>query len=254
MAKKSRAKKAQRKTATKATAAAKPLHDVRFPGEGKAYREARNALLKAEIDLRRQIEAVAALRRKLPPGGAVPENYVFEEDSAPLGGVSAPREVRLSELFDKDASLIVYSFMYGPGVAAPCPSCTSILDSMNGAALHVGQHVNLAVVAKSPIERIRDFARARGWNNLRLLSSAKNSYNRDYHGESAAGSQIPNLNVFVRRGGKIHHIFSTELLFAPSDPGQDHRHVDIIWPLWTLYDLTPEGRGADWYPKLGYAT
>lgn len=254
MAKKRAVKKAKQKPAAKAKAARKPLHDVRFPGESKAYRGARDALLKAEMDLRRQVEAVAALRRKLPLGGIVPEDYVFEEDTASLSGVPALRDVRLTELFDKDASLILYSFMYGPAMAAPCPSCTSMLDSMNGAAPHARQHVNLAIVAKSPIERIRDFARARGWNNLRLLSSDKNSYNRDYHGESATGSQMPNLNVFVRRGGTIHHVFSTELLFAPSDPGQDHRHIDIIWPLWNLYDFTPEGRGADWYPKLAYAT
>jgi predicted dithiol-disulfide oxidoreductase (DUF899 family) len=246
MAKKKAAKKVKRK------APAKPLHAVRFPGESKAYRTARNHLLQAEIDLRRQIERVAALRRKLPVGGAVPEDYAFDERAGSLAGSAPPRAVRLSELFDKDASLIVYSFMYGPE-DEPCPSCTSILDSMNGAAPHVMQRVNLAVVAKSPIERIRDFAKVRGWNNLRLLSSAKNSYNRDYHSESATGSQMPNLNVFVKRGNQVHHVFSTEMLFGPSDPGQDNRHVDLIWPLWNLYDFTPEGRGVDWHPRLSYA-
>jgi predicted dithiol-disulfide oxidoreductase (DUF899 family) len=247
MAKKKAAKKTKRKPV------AKPLHEVRFPGESKSYRTARNNLLKAEIDLRREIERVAALRRKLPVGGAVPEDYVFEEGPDSPAGGALSRAVKLSELFGKDASLIVYSFMYGPAMEKPCPSCTSILDSMNGAAPHATQHINLVVVAKSPIERIRDYAKTRGWNNLRLLSSAKNSYNRDYHGESATGSQMPNLNVFVKRGNQVHHVFSTELLFARSDPGQDHRHVDIIWPLWNLYDFTPEGRGANWYPRLSYA-
>jgi predicted dithiol-disulfide oxidoreductase (DUF899 family) len=247
MAKKKAAKKAKRKSV------AKPLHEVRFPGESTAYRAARNNLLKAEIDLRRQIERVAALRRKLPVGGAVPEDYVFDEGPDGPGGGNLSRAVKLSELFARDASLIVYSFMYGPAVEKPCPSCTSILDSMNGAAPHVTQHVNLVVVAKSPIERIKDFAKTRGWSNLRLLSSANNSYNHDYYGESATGSQMPILNVFVRRGNKVHHVFATELLFGPKDLGQDHRHVDIIWPLWNLYDFTPEGRGATWYPRLSYA-
>src|SRR5579862_27919 len=192
MAKKKAAKKVKRKAVAKAKPAAKSLHSVRFPGESKAYRAARDRLLVAEMDLRREIERVAALRRKLPVGGAVPEDYVFEE-------VSSGGAVKLSELFGKDASLILYSFMYGPAMEKACPSCTSILDSMNGAAPHVTQHINLAVVAKSPVERIREFARSRGWNNLRLLSSAKNGYNRDYHGESASGSQMPNLNVFVKR-------------------------------------------------------
>jgi predicted dithiol-disulfide oxidoreductase (DUF899 family) len=123
---------------------------------------------------------------------------------------------------------------------------------LNGAAIHIRDRVNFAVIAKSPIERIREFARGRGWKNLRLLSSAANAYNRDYHGETPQGNQIPSLNVFVRRDGKIFHFYHTELLFAPKDPGQDGRHVDLIWPMWNIFDYTPEGRGTNWYPKLTY--
>src|SRR5262245_19445817 len=112
--------------------------------------------------------------------------------------------------------------------------------------------VSFVVVAKSPIQRIRRFARERGWNNLRLLSSASNSYNRDYHGEREEGSQWPMLNVFVNREDRIHHFYGTELIFAPREPGQDGRHVDLIWLLWNLFDLVPEGRGTNWYPKLRY--
>lgn len=128
-----------------------------------------------------------------------------------------------------------------------------MLDGLDGNATHAAQRINLAVVAKSPIARIREFARGRGWRNLRLLSSAANSYNRDYRGETADGKQFPSLNVFVKRGDKIHHVYNTELAFAPRTKGQDPRHVDAIWPLWNLFDFTPEGRGADWYPKLEYA-
>ena len=230
-------------------------HSVRFPGESADYRKARDKLLEAEIELRRDIEKVAALRRTLPVGGALPQDYEFEEGAADLAEAGTVRRVKLSELFVRpDASLIVYSFMYGPAMQHACPSCTSILDGLDGVAPHVTQRINLAVVAKSPIERIRAFARERGWRNLRLLSSAGNTYNRDYHGETENGSQIPALNVFVRRGGAIHHYFSTELLYAPFDPGQDGRHVDLIWPLWNLFDFTPEGRGTDWHPRLSYAT
>jgi predicted dithiol-disulfide oxidoreductase (DUF899 family) len=237
---------------TRRQPAANALHSLRYPGESAAYRRARNALLAAEIDLRQQIETVAALRRRLPVGGVVPENYTFVEGVSDLSDTSVSREVALSELFDKDGSLVIYSFMYGPAMTSPCPSCTAMLDSLNGAAPHATQRINLAVVAKSPIQRIREFARSRGWRNLRLLSSAENSYNRDYHGESESGSQIPNLNVFVRRDNSVHHAFSTELLFAPGKKDQDPRHVDMIWPLWNLFDFTPEGRGSTWYPKLAY--
>jgi predicted dithiol-disulfide oxidoreductase (DUF899 family) len=243
--------KARRKTASKAKRkpASKPLHTERFPGESKAYRSARDKLLKAEIELRSRIEAVAAMRRKLPPGGAVPQDYEFEEGT----DAGTVRRVRLSELFQpgKD-TLVLYSFMYGPAMAKPCPMCSAMLDSLDGSAPHLSQRINLAVVAKSPIARIRDAARTRGWRNMRLISSAANTYNRDYRGETADGSQMPALNVFIRRGGRIHHAYGTELLFAPREKGQDGRHVDSIWPLWNLFDFTPEGRGATWYPKLQY--
>ncbi|HMH43097.1 MAG TPA: DUF899 family protein [Pyrinomonadaceae bacterium] len=220
-------------------------HSVRFPGESEVYRVARNELLEAELELRRNIEAVAAKRRQLPLGGLVEEDYIFDQPSG--------EDVRLSELFaDGKDSLIIYSYMYGPQMAQPCVSCTSILDALDGEAPHVMQRANFFVAAKSPIERIMKFTAERGWRNLQLLSSANTTYNRDYHAENEKGDQLPALNVFVKRDGAIHHFYNTELLYAPSEPGQDGRHVDQIWPLWNLFDLTPEGRGEKWYPRLSY--
>jgi predicted dithiol-disulfide oxidoreductase (DUF899 family) len=220
---------------------------VHFPNEPASYRAARDELLHAEAELRRHVEAVAALRRRLPVGGAVPEDYVFDE----AGDGDGVR--RVSELFVRpEASLLLYNFMYGPKMAAACPMCTSFLDALDGIAPHVMQRMNLAVVAKSPIARLRAHARDRGWRHLRLLSSAGNAFNRDYLGENADESQNPVLHVFVRRGGAVHHFYATELAFAPAEPGQHPRHIDPVWPLWNLFDLTPEGRGTDWYPKLAY--
>jgi predicted dithiol-disulfide oxidoreductase (DUF899 family) len=229
------------------------MHPNKFPGESPSYRDARNQLLQAEILLRRNIEEVAALRRNLPLGGEVPEDYIFDEGAPDLNDTTGIRKTRLSELFEpgKD-TLAIYSFMYGPKMKAACPSCTSILDSLDGTASHATQRINLAVAAKNPIETIRAHARTRGWRNLRLLSSASNTYNRDYHGENAEGDQMPGLNVFARRDGKIHHFYYTELRFLPPDSGQNERHVDMFWPLWNLFDYTPEGRGTNWYPKLTY--
>jgi len=217
---------------------------ARFPGETAKYRSARNSLLKKEIKARRELEKVAAERRKLPLGGAVPEDYVFDSATGP---------VKLSELFEpgKD-TLLVYNFMFGPRMAEPCPYCSSILDSVDGAAPHVRDRVNLAVVARSPIDRVLTFAGERGWRHLRLLSSASNTYNRDYHGENENGDQLPMMNVFVRRRGRIHHTWATEMFFTAPERGQDPRHVDLIWPVWNLLDMTPEGRGAKWGPKLRY--
>jgi predicted dithiol-disulfide oxidoreductase (DUF899 family) len=229
------------------------MHTIRFPGETEQYRAARTALLDAEMALRRQLAQVAEQRSRLPLGGALRQDYVFEDGSADIDAVDTARQTRLSELFGANRdTLIVYSFMYGPEMKQACTSCTSILDGLNGTAPHVMQRVPLVVVAKSPLERIRRFARERRWRNLRLLSSAKNSYNADYHGENRNGDQLPALNVFVRRNGQIHHFYNTELLYVKPEPGQDGRHVDLIWPLWNLFDYTPEGRGTDWYPELAY--
>src|SRR5579871_2106651 len=159
---------------------------VRFMGETPAYRRVRDKLLEAERELRRQTEAVAAMRRKLPLGGEVQEDYLFEESDRNGGSKS----VRFSELFapGKD-TLVLYNFMYGPAMERACPSCTTMLDALDGNAKAISQRVNLAVVAKSPLPRILSHARDRGWYALRLLSSADNSYNRDYHGETPDGRQ-----------------------------------------------------------------
>jgi predicted dithiol-disulfide oxidoreductase (DUF899 family) len=219
---------------------------MRFPGESPEYREARDRLLEAEIELRRRSEAVAAMRRELPPGGAVPEDYVFAGD----GG-----DVRLSELFGDHDTLVVYSFMFPRALDddAPCPSCSSILDSLDGAARHLAQRISLAVVAKAPLPRVLEYAEHRGWRHLRLLSSAANDYNRHYHGEMDDGSQAPMLNAFARRDGEIRHFWASELMVAPRDPGEEPRHVDFIWPIWNVLDVTPDGRGADWSLQRDYA-
>jgi predicted dithiol-disulfide oxidoreductase (DUF899 family) len=239
-----------------------------FPGESAEYRAARDRLLEQEIELRRATEAVAAARRELPPGGVVPEDYVFGgrgEDGTPI-------DVRLSELFAPGRdSLVIYSFMFprDPGddrpgpeagetallplVEGPCPSCVALLDQLEGAADHVSPLVNFAVVAKAPLPRLLTFAEERGWRRLRLLSSAGNSYNRDYLAETADGAQRPMLNVFHRDGATIRHFWSSELFYAPTEPGQDQRHVGTLEPVWNMFDFTREGRPTDWDEQLSYS-
>jgi predicted dithiol-disulfide oxidoreductase (DUF899 family) len=227
------------------------MHTFRFPGETAEYRTQRDALLEAERDLRRRVEEVAAMRRRLPLGGRVTEDYGFEEADPERDG--ATRTTRMSALFapGKD-TLVLYSFMFGPNMARACPMCTSFTDGLDGNARHVQERVNLAVVARSPVARFRELARSRGWRNLRLLSSAESSFNRDYHAETPEGKQNSIIHTFVRREDGIRHAYSSELNMLPSDPGQNPRHIDLMWPLWNVLDLTPEGRGADFYPALEY--
>jgi predicted dithiol-disulfide oxidoreductase (DUF899 family) len=240
---------------------------VAFPGESPEYRAARDRLLEQEIDLRHAIEAVAAARRLLPLGGEIPTDYVFQG----RGADGAPSGLRLSQLFapGKD-SLVIYSMMFPrdpgdqrPGPEAgqtarlpltegPCPSCVALLDQLDGAAEHASQQINLAVVAKTPLPRLLAFGEERGWRRLRLLSSAENTYNRDYHGETAEGHQRPMLNVFHRGDRTISHFWGSELFYAPTDPGQDPRHVGLLEPVWNLFDLTPEGRPS-WDEQLSYS-
>jgi predicted dithiol-disulfide oxidoreductase (DUF899 family) len=139
-----------------------------------------------------------------------------------------------------------------PLAEGPCPSCTALLDQLDGAAEHASEHINLAVVAKAPLPRVLAFAGERGWRRLRLLSSAGNSYNADYLAETPDGVQRPMLTVFHRDGGVIRHFWSSELLYAPSDPGQEPRHVGTLEPLWNLFDLTREGRPIDWAEQFNY--
>jgi len=222
------------------------LHNKRFPGESNEYREARNELLKAELELRDNIEKVAKLRRGLPKGGKVHKDYAFEEL---VNGET--KEIRLSELFKPGKNnLIIYSFMYGPKMENACPACTSIIDGFNGFVHHLEQRVNFAVVAKSPIQRIVDFAVSRNWNGLHLLSSEKNSFNSDYFAETDEGSQMPMCDVFTKKQDGVYHFWGSELLFAPSEGHP--RHMDLMWPIWNFLDLTPEGRGTDWHTKLSY--
>jgi predicted dithiol-disulfide oxidoreductase (DUF899 family) len=231
---------------------------IRFPNEPLNYRTARDALLQRELHLRREMESVAAELRALPPGGEVPEDYLFDC----VGEDGAYATVPMSGLFRDGDTLMLYHYMFprhaqdtrpGPtsGVTAelsikegPCPSCTALIDMWEGAMRHFeGLGGNQAVVAKAPIERVAAFARDKEWEHIRLLSAANNSFRRDYGGDGPDGQPVPILTVFKRwTDGAIRLHWASELIYAPSDPGQDPRHLGTVEPLWTLFDLTPGGR------------
>jgi len=232
---------ADKTTLTPATELA-AKNKTHFPNESTEYRKARNTLLAEEIELRRNIERVAALRRAMPLGGEVPENYTFEGENG---------AVRLSDLFGDKESLVIYSMMFGPERKRPCPMCTAMLTSWDGTARNLRERAALAVTARSPIDRILDLKDERGWKNLQIYSDGKGNYTRTY--VSADDGDVPALNIFTRRDGKVYHFWAGEMSGEMADPGQDPRGAPDLDPLWTILDLTPEGRGGDWYPKLEYA-
>lgn len=216
---------------------------VRFPNESSEYRAARTALLAEEIELRRHLERVAAQRRSLPPGGEVIGDYRFQGEHGPTG---------FADLFGDKQTLAAYSYMFGPQRSRPCPMCTNLLGALEGNAADIQQRIALVVIALSPIERLTAWKQERGWKNLQLYSDLNGNYSRDYHGVLPDGTEIPSLNVFTRRDGTIRHFWSGEMTGDCADPGQDPRGAPDLAPLWNMLDITPEGRGTDWYPKLNY--
>ena len=214
---------------------------IRMPNESIEYRMARQALLAEEFELRRQIERVAAMRRALPPGGPVTGDYCFDTEDGPSD---------LTGLFGDKQTLVVYNYMFGPERQRPCPMCTNLLDAWDGNADDLAQSVSLVVIARSPLERLTAVKRERGWKNLRLASAVGDDFTRDYAGSPDGGLDSGGPAVFTRRDGVIRHFWSQEMI--ASDPGQDPRGAPDPAPLWTVLDMTPEGRGADWYPSLEY--
>ena len=214
---------------------------IRFPNESAEYRAARTALLAEEIELRRHLTRVADQRRALPPGGEVKGDYRFQTEEGPSD---------FAGLFGDKQTLGAYSYMFGPERERPCPMCTNLLGAWEGNARDLDQRMSLVVVARSPIEKLVAWKKESGWKNLRLASDLNDNYSKDYFGLSPDGDEIPSFNVFTRRDGTIRHFWAGEM--TTSDPGQDPRGAPDFAPMWTVLDTTPEGRGADWYPKLSY--
>ena len=219
--------------------------------ESAEYLSKRDELRLAEIELMRQSERVAELRRQLPIG-AVIQDYEFEEGPARLDAGDTPtRTVRLSELFTTpDRPVVIYHFMYGKKQTSPCPMCTLVIDGWNGVAHHLAENVDIAIVAAADPTAVRAHARARGWDNLRLLSSGANTFKYDLGSEDHEGNQDSTVSVFTRDSdGTLRHFYT-----AHPSMSKDirERGLDLLCPVYNILDLTPQGRG-DWYASFDYA-
>ena len=224
---------------------------MKFKGESAEYRKLRDELLEAEIALKDQRERVASLRRRLPMSSIVRTDYIFREGPSDINDDSPAdfRDVRLSQLFapGKDR-LIIDHMMWAANDKLPCPMCNMWADGYAAIAPHVSNKVNFALVAKVDLATLRQWARGRGWNKIRLLSSHDNSFNKDLLMEEEAGRQRPGVSVFSRAAdGKIHHFYTTEASLGQGH----HRGIDLYSPVWNLFDLLPEGR-ENWMPKHAY--
>lgn len=218
--------------------------DIRLPNESADYRAARTALLAEEIELRRQIERVAALRRALPPGGIVSDTYRFVSEN---GG-----EIALADMFGRHDTLITYHWMFGVMRKRPCPMCTGFLGGLAAAVGDLTQKVAVAAIAGAPIERQIAFKLERGWGALPLYQPVGDAFFTDYGGIGPDGSDIPAINVFERTADGIRHFYAAEMTGETADPGQNPRGAPDLMLIWTLFDLTRKGRDPHWYPALTY--
>jgi predicted dithiol-disulfide oxidoreductase (DUF899 family) len=225
------------------------FRQTNLPNESDHYLAKREELRLAEIELMRQRERVAELRRELPEGAPVTD-YEFQEGSSDLGAGDAPRTVRLSELFSgPNRSLVIYHLMYGKKQTKPCPMCTAFVDGLNGVGEHVAQNADLAIAAAASLPDLRAHARARGWHNLRLLSCGANTFKSDLGSENREGGQDSEISVFTKgTDGAVRHFYSAHPWMSEEIR---ERGIDLLCPLWHVLDLVPQGRGS-WYAKLDY--
>jgi predicted dithiol-disulfide oxidoreductase (DUF899 family) len=223
-----------------------------LPNESSEYLAKREELRLAEIELLKQRERCAELRRDLPEGATI-SDYEFLEGPASLHEGDEPvRKVRLSELFTTPGrSLVIYQFMYGKKQTSPCPMCTAWIDSWNGVAHHLAQNIDLAIVAAADPSTLRAHARKRGWDKLRLLSAGDSTFKYDLGGEDRDGNQDSTISVFTRESdGTLRHFYSVHPRLAEDI---EERGIDEWNPIWNVMDLTPQGRGK-WYASLEYGT
>ncbi len=215
-----------------------------FPGASAEYEAARKALLAEEIEFRRHMTRLGVQRRALPPGPVILKNYRFKDEQA--------FEVGLLDLFGKKNTLVTYFWMYGPQRERPCPMCTNWLGAVNGNAADIKQRVALKILGRSSVERQYAFAQERGWRDLNFVQTVGDDYAKDLGILMPDGSEYPALVVFKRNGNEVRLFWASEMTKDMADPGQDPRDAPDIASLWSVLDLTPDGRGTDWYPKLSY--
>jgi predicted dithiol-disulfide oxidoreductase (DUF899 family) len=216
---------------------------ARLDGESPEYSKARDELQQAEIALRDQRERVAELRRSLPSDHVVDDQVFREVRDGQLA------EVRLSELFEAgDQPLILLHFMYGKSQTSPCPMCTSWADGYDGVIPHLEQRASFILFIAGDPGAFGEYARSRGWKNIRIVSAGDSGIKRELGFETEEGGQNPGLSVIERAAdGSLHHFYSQSAVLGE----HGFRGMDLLNPLWHFFDSLPEGRG-DFMPRKSY--
>ena len=220
------------------------LTQMPFPGASADYIKARQALMAEEIEFRRHMSRLTQKRRALPPGPVIEQNYRFKDANG--------SELGFAELFGKHDALVTYFWMFGPQRERPCPMCTNFLGAVNGNADDIKQRVALKVLGRRPVAQQIAFALERGWKELDFVQTVGDGYARDIGALKDDGSEWAAIIVFKRDGDKVRLFWSAGMTSEMADPGEDPRQAPDVAALWSILDMTPGGRGKDWYPQLNY--
>lgn len=217
-----------------------------LPGESSAYAEARKAIVREEIEIRRRLTALTEMRQRLPEGPVVATDYRFKDENGDTVG--------LADLFGEHDTLVTYFQMFGPDRERPCPMCTNALGGFNGNARDVKQRAAFKILGRSSVERQKAFAMERDWHDLDFVQTVGDEFALDHHAlDPKTGGESPAYIVFRKDADQnVRYFYAAEMPAEAADPGQDPRGAVDFAPLWNILDTTPEGRGEDWYPKLAY--
>jgi predicted dithiol-disulfide oxidoreductase (DUF899 family) len=188
---------------------------------------ARKELLAKEKEATRARDALAAERRRLPMV-RIDKDYVFEAS----GG-----KATLLDLFGGRRQLIVYHFMFAPGVEgwpeAGCPGCSLFVDNIGHLAHMHARDTSLVLVSRAPLANIEPYKERMGWT-VPWFSSFDSDFNSDF-GVTTDEGETFGLSVFLRDGDQVFRTYYT-----------DGRGVEALGSNWTFLDLTPLGRQEDW--------
>jgi predicted dithiol-disulfide oxidoreductase (DUF899 family) len=194
-------------------------------------RPSRGKLLRKEKAATHARDALAAERRRLPKA-AVDKDYVF---------ATADGTGKLPDLFAGRRQLIVYHFMFAPGVGgwpeAGCVGCSFFIDQIGNLAHLHARDTSFALVSRARLANIQRYKKRMGWG-VPWVSSAGTDFNRDFGLTSDAGETF-GLSVFLRDGERI---FGSYFTCA--------RGVEALGTTWSFLDLTPLGRQEDWEDSL----
>jgi len=223
----------------------------RYPAHAsQEYKDARAELMKAELELSHHIERVAEMRRALPPGAEM-KDYTFIEGPRDLTKDGPYTKVTLYELAADGRSLVLNHMMFPEDDDKACPNCSFLIDGLSGVERHLKDHVNLAIVGKADIRKLRAWALDRGWNNLRILSSKESTFNKDMQVESPPWApkmnQVDGTSVFKKdKDGVLRHVYMVNATLDNVDDKRfEYRACDTMSPYFGVMDIIPEGRGDD---------